>query len=96
MGRFTGEAEAFWPLDAAFVPINGRDAKRYREGIIGNMTYQEAADLTGGLDIALTVPSHYDMFAGNLADPQLFIDYMQIKYPQKALWVGQVAEKVIV
>ena len=29
-----------WKLDAAFLPINGRDAVRLRAGCIGNMTYQ--------------------------------------------------------
>ena len=36
-----------WPLDLAFLPINGRDAKRLAANYIGNMTYQEAADLAG-------------------------------------------------
>ena len=36
-----------WPLDLALLPINGRDAKRLAANCIGNMTYQEAADLAG-------------------------------------------------
>ena len=51
------------PFDFAFLPINGRDAVRYNAGCIGNMTYQEAVDLAGSLDIELTVPAHFDMFA---------------------------------
>ena len=84
-----------WKLDAAMVPINGRDAKRLAMDIIGNMTYQEAADLVGGLDVALTVPAHYDMFDANSEDPQLLVDYMQIKYPGRKVWVGGYAEKVV-
>jgi L-ascorbate 6-phosphate lactonase len=68
--------------DIVFLPINGRDAKRLRANCIGNMTYQEAADLAGALKPALTVPTHYEMFAGNTEDPALFIDYMAVKYPQ--------------
>jgi L-ascorbate metabolism protein UlaG (beta-lactamase superfamily) len=64
-----------------FLPINGRDAKRLRAGCIGNMTYQEAADLAGALEPALTVPAHFEMFAGNTEDPALFAEYMAVKYP---------------
>jgi L-ascorbate 6-phosphate lactonase len=64
-----------------FLPINGRDAKRLRSGCIGNMTYQEAADLAGALAPALTVPTHFEMFDGNTEDPALFADYMAVKYP---------------
>lgn len=64
-----------------FLPINGRDAKRLKSGCIGNMTYQEAADLAGALEPVLTVPAHFEMFAGNTEDPALFADYMAVKYP---------------
>jgi L-ascorbate 6-phosphate lactonase len=57
------------PFDVLFLPINGRDAKRLAANCIGNMTYQEAADLAGTLSPRLTVPAHYDMFAGNRGDP---------------------------
>jgi len=70
-----------WDFDIAFVPINGRDAKRLRANCLGNMTYQEAADLCGNLKPKLIVPAHYGMFAGNTIDPKLFTDYMDIKYP---------------
>jgi len=84
-----------WQFDVAFVPINGRDAVRYAANIIGNMGYQEAADLLGGLDVKLSVPTHYDMFDSNREDPQLFIDYLAVKYPKRRLWVGQPTEKVV-
>lgn len=85
---------ANWSYDVAFVPINGRDAKRYKEGIIGNMTFQEAADLLGGLDVKLSVPDHYDMFDANLGDPQAYVDYVSVKYPGKRVWVGKPTERV--
>jgi L-ascorbate 6-phosphate lactonase len=69
-----------WKLDAMFVPINGRDAVRLAAGCIGNMTYQEAVDLAGALSPGLTIPAHYGMFSSNTADPQLFVDYMRVKY----------------
>ncbi len=85
---------AQWSFDVALVPINGRDAKRLREDVQGNMTYQEAADLVGGLDVKLTVPAHYDMFESNSVDPQLFIDYLRVKYPQHRAWLGWPTEFV--
>jgi L-ascorbate metabolism protein UlaG (beta-lactamase superfamily) len=83
-----------WSYDVAFVPINGRDAKRYKEGIIGNMTFQEAADLLGGLNVKLSVPDHYDMFDANREDPQKFVDYVAVKYPGRRVWVGKPTERV--
>ena len=70
-----------WSIDVAFIPINGRDARRYSSGCIGNMTYQEAADISGALGFGLTIPAHYDMFQGNSIDPELFMDYMKVKHP---------------
>lgn len=72
---------AFRP-DVMLLPINGRDAARLRRGCIGNMTYQEAADLAGELEPALTVPTHFEMFDGNSENPALFADYMAVKYPR--------------
>ncbi len=78
-----------WSFDVLFLAINGRDAKRYAAGIIGNMVYQEAADLAGGLSVKLAVPMHYDMFAANSEDPRLFVDYVAAKYPGRRTWVGE-------
>ncbi len=81
------------PIDIMFIPINGRDARRYRMGLIGNMTYQEAVDLVIAVKPALAVPGHYDMFASNLADPNDFTDFLDAKAPQ-AVWVGSRGERV--
>ena len=70
-----------WHFDLMMLPINGRDADRYRTGCIGNMTFQEAVDLAGVLKPELVWPAHYDMFPGNLADPLDFLKYLQVKYP---------------
>jgi len=84
-----------WRLDLAFLPINGRDARRLRSNCIGNMTYQEAADLAGELEPGLTVPAHYEMFAGNSEDVGLFLDYMAVKYPHLAALAPEHGEKVV-
>ncbi len=72
--------QALGPVDAALLPINGRDARRYRDNCIGNMTYQEAADLAGELRPGLVIPGHWDMFAHNSENPEAFADYIAAKY----------------
>ncbi len=76
---------SFGHLDAAVLPINGRDGKRYRRNCIGNMTFQEAADLAGELCPGVVVPGHWDMFADNSGDPEAFADYLDAKYPGRTL-----------
>ena len=71
-----------WKFDLAFLPINGRDAKRLLANCIGNMTYQEAVDLAGAMQPGITIPTHFEMFNGNTEDPQLFMDYIAVKYPK--------------
>ena len=68
-------------LAAALLPINGRDAERLARNCIGNMTFQEAADLAGAIRPGVTVCAHFDMFLGNMEDPRRFTDYMRVKYP---------------
>lgn len=87
--------KALGPFDIIFLPINGRDAVRYKRNTIGNMTYQEAVDLAGYLKPGLVVPGHYEMFEQNSEDPQLFIDYIEAKYPDVNYWVGKHGELVI-
>ena len=72
---------SFGPIDAALLPVNGRDGARYRRNCIGNMTFQEAADLAGELRPGLVIPGHWDMFADNPGDPAAFADYLNAKYP---------------
>jgi L-ascorbate 6-phosphate lactonase len=84
-----------WQLDVAFLPINGRDADRFRDGCIGNMSYQEAVELAGDLRVGLAVPAHWDMFAHNSEDPRKFVDYLAAKYPEVPAWVGRAGERVL-
>jgi L-ascorbate metabolism protein UlaG (beta-lactamase superfamily) len=85
-----------WKLDAAFLPINGRDAERYLSGCIGNMTYQEAADLAGELEVGLAVPTHWDMFVHNSEDPAKFVDFLAAKYPRVRSWAGKAGERATI
>jgi L-ascorbate metabolism protein UlaG (beta-lactamase superfamily) len=88
--------KAFSHIDLMFIPINGRDGKRLRSNLIGNMTYQEAVDLAGTVKPGLVVPAHYEMFSSNCEDPALFVDYLDAKYPDVKCWVGGHGEMVIV
>ncbi|WP_210420272.1 MBL fold metallo-hydrolase [Aquisphaera giovannonii] len=85
-----------WSFDAAFLPINGRDARRLAADCIGNMTYQEAVDLAGALRPRLVVPTHFEMFAMNSEDPRLFEDYLRVKYPGVVAKVPRHGERVVV
>ena len=40
----------------------------------GNMTSAEAVELTRGLHPKVVIPTHYDMFAANRADPKAFAE----------------------
>lgn len=83
-------------LDLVFLPINGRDARRLASGCIGNMTYQEAADLAGAIKPGMTIPAHFEMFAMNSENPQLFVDYMRVKYPHLQTRIPQHGEGTLV
>lgn len=74
---------SFGKIDAEILPINGRDATRYRQNCIGNLTYQEAADLAGEVEPGIVIPGHWDMFAHNSEDPNAFADYIDAKYNGK-------------
>jgi len=82
-----------WSFDLVLLPINGRDAKRLASGCIGNMTYQEAADLAGALKPRVTIPAHWDMFANNPGDPAAFTEYMRVKYPRLPVHVCKHGER---
>ena len=70
----------FGYFDAVILPINGRDGVRYRDNCIGNMTFQESADVAGELCPGVAIPGHWDMFASNPGDPDAFADYLDAKY----------------
>jgi L-ascorbate 6-phosphate lactonase len=82
--------------DAVFLPINGRDAERYRRNCLGNMTFQEAVDIAGEVKPAWAIPHHYDMFRGNQEDPQKFVEFLSAKYPEIKTWVGPAGERVVI
>ena len=89
--------KSFGTIDAQLLPINGRDAVRYRDHCIGNMTYQEAADFAGESGVRMVIPGHWDMFAHNGEDPYAFADYLDAKYSGSIeCKIPEVMEKIIV
>lgn len=56
------EIAAFKP-DVTFICINGR---------LGNMNVKEALVVAGQIGAKVNIPSHYDMFASNSENPELF------------------------
>jgi L-ascorbate 6-phosphate lactonase len=68
-------------VDIAFLPINGRDAEREAQDIVGNMNVAEVVDLVGRAGIRCVVPMHYEMFANNLGPLDLFVESMRSKLP---------------
>jgi L-ascorbate metabolism protein UlaG (beta-lactamase superfamily) len=73
--------------DVALLPINGHDWKRTHQGIIGNMTYREAADLAVEVRADLAIPMHYGMFSHNTEPPGHFVNYVQDVYPTQKIKV---------
>lgn len=74
-------------IQLALLPINGRDAFRNGRHIVGNMNYREAAELAHLAGFDMTVPMHYDLFAGNAERPGYFVDYVYDHYPQLPIHV---------
>lgn len=83
------------PFQLFILPINGRDARRLGNHCLGNMTYQEAADLAGDLHPGVVIPAHYEMFARNSAGVRDFVDYVQIKYPRQRVVVPEHGKLVL-
>lgn len=84
------------PFSLFCLPINGRDAERYRRNCIGNMTYQEAVDLTGAFKPDTVIPGHYDLMLGNTENVSLFTDYLEIKYPECRSVIPQYGEMILI
>jgi L-ascorbate metabolism protein UlaG (beta-lactamase superfamily) len=52
-------------IDVALLPVNGRDAEREADGIVGNLTADEAVDLADAIGARCLVPCHFDAIRGN-------------------------------
>ncbi|MEW6250805.1 MAG: MBL fold metallo-hydrolase [Planctomycetota bacterium] len=84
-----------WDLDLMILPINGRDDVRRAAGIIGNMDAYEAAGLAGVVAPGCVVPSHYDMFADNPGDPQLFAGHLRERHPEQKFVLPEHGTRIV-
>ena len=55
-------------VDAAFLPVNGRDAYRKSNGVPGNFTFREAVQVCREARIPFMIPHHFGMFDFNTID----------------------------
>ena len=68
------DALAPFRIDAALLPINGRDAYRASRGVPGNMTVSEAYELAVAIGARTLVGHHFGMFSFNTIDPGIARD----------------------
>lgn len=52
-------------INVALLPINGRNARRERRGILGNLDAAEALALAAAVGAQILIPMHHDMVRGN-------------------------------
>lgn len=81
----TEEYLAFGPIDVLIAPINGA---------YGNLNEADCAALSEALAPALTIPSHYGMFAAHGGNPGLFYRIMTERYPQRKFLLMAMGGKV--
>ena len=71
------------PVTISLLPINGRSDARNRLDIVGNLTYQEAAELSAQIKANLLIPTHFDLYDINGEDPAVFIAEIASQYPNQ-------------
>jgi L-ascorbate metabolism protein UlaG (beta-lactamase superfamily) len=73
--------------DIALLPVNGRDANRRSEGILGNFTVDEAASLCLDAGIPFLVPHHFGMFDFNTVAPETIQAALERYAPRGLRWI---------
>jgi L-ascorbate metabolism protein UlaG (beta-lactamase superfamily) len=74
-------------VDTCLLPINGRDWLREEQGLVGNLTARESADLAAACGAEVLVPVHYDGVVGNTGSPGELADHASAAYPQLSVLV---------
>ena len=69
-------------VDTCLLPINGRDWLREEQGLVGNLTARESADLAAACGAEVLIPVHFDGVVGNTGSPGDLLDYASTAYPQ--------------
>lgn len=73
--------EMIGQVDVAILPINGRDAQRNANDIIGNTDSREAVWLARQIGAKLLIPVHHDLYEVNKADPEELIGAIAAENP---------------
>ena len=81
--------------DVLFVPVNGADYFRTARNCIGNLNPLEAARLSAMLRAGITIPMHFVMVEGNLADPVPFIRALWEENPSARFSVPALGERLL-
>ena len=84
MCLYDGLMDRLKNIDVAILPINGRDAERNANDIIGNMDCQEAVQLAKAIEAELLVPVHHDLYEVNKADPQDLVEAVKKIHPAQS------------
>jgi L-ascorbate 6-phosphate lactonase len=63
--------DCHWKIDIACLPVNGRDERREKMGIVGNLNAVEALELANSLESKWMIPMHNDLFKINQEDPEM-------------------------
>jgi L-ascorbate 6-phosphate lactonase len=84
-----------YPVDLAFLPINGREYQKLRAGIRGNMNYKEAAQFASEINADIVFPSHWGMHPENTEHPGHFVDYSVSRYRYQKIRVMVPGDRLV-
>jgi L-ascorbate 6-phosphate lactonase len=74
--------------DYVMLPVNGRDARREKLGMVGNLTMLESMDLASQVHARYLIPMHNDLFKVNQVDPdELKLIAKNYNPKQDVLWL---------
>jgi L-ascorbate metabolism protein UlaG (beta-lactamase superfamily) len=83
-------------IDIACLPVNGRDALRESQGMIGNLDAAEALGLAGEIKCEVMIPMHNDLFKSNHMSNAILAELAERKAPMQKIHCLQPSEKYIV
>ena len=92
---YDGLPQRLIDIDAAILPINGRDYFRNANDIIGNFDSAEAVTLADTIGADLLIPVHHDLYAVNKVNPAHFVDTLMTIAPRQKYHIFAPGERFI-
>jgi len=94
--EYNGQQEflSCYNFEYFFAPINGRDRKREKKGIVGNINENELAEFCTKLSIKHIIPNHYDMFENNNGSIDHFKKEMKKRNPHQSIIIMNCGDKI--